>query len=399
MAGGEPGGPTGGWKKVIVSGSDAVLNNVTATSFSGDGSNLTNLPTGTSANNATITISAGNALTGGAAFTTNQSSNETITINHQDTSTASSVNNSGNTFIQDITLDTYGHVTGLTSATNTTAAVITKIDGAVNANEFARFSDGSTLHALTAAEVRSALNVANGATNVTNNNQLTNGAGYTTNSGTITGGGSSGRIALWNGSTSLTSDSGLLYNASANSLTATRYYIGAGSTSSPALAYSSQTSTGLYFGTSYMGISIAGTQRFYLNANGVRIDDSIGVNVTASSTDGRIDAGNDIVAYSSSDKRWKKNVKPIENALDKVSKIGGYEFDWKELTEEEKKTQHGNEGHDIGVIAQEVEKVLPEVVTTRENGFKGVKYDKMVALLIESIKELKSEIEELKRGR
>ena len=122
--------------------------------------------------------------------------------------------------------------------------------------------------------------------------------------------------------------------------------------------------------------------------------DVIGVNVNASSTDGRMDAGNDIVAYSASERRWKEKIKPIENALDKVSKIGVYEFDWKELTEEEKVTQHGNEGHDVGVIAQEIEEILPEVVTTRENGYKGVKYEKIVPLLIESIKELKAEIEE-----
>ena len=122
----------------------------------------------------------------------------------------------------------------------------------------------------------------------------------------------------------------------------------------------------------------------------------MGVNVNASATDGRIDASNDIVAYSTSDERLKENVKPIENALDKVSKIGGYEFDWKELTEEEKETIHGNEGHDVGVIAQEIEKVLPEVVTERDSGYKAVKYEKIVPLLIESIKDLKAEIEELK---
>lgn len=66
-------------------------------------------------NDATITITAGNALTGGGNFTTDQASNETITINHQDTSTQSSVDNNGSTYIQDITLDTYGHITGITS--------------------------------------------------------------------------------------------------------------------------------------------------------------------------------------------------------------------------------------------------------------------------------------------
>jgi hypothetical protein len=67
--------------------------------------------------NATITIAAGGGLTTGGAFTTNQSSNETITIDHADTSTQASVDNSGYTYIQDVTLDGYGHVTGLASAT------------------------------------------------------------------------------------------------------------------------------------------------------------------------------------------------------------------------------------------------------------------------------------------
>jgi len=74
-----------------------------------------------SPNNATITISAGNALSGGGNFTTDQSSNETITINHSDTSSQSSVNNSGSTFIQDITLDDYGHITNINSANVSTA--------------------------------------------------------------------------------------------------------------------------------------------------------------------------------------------------------------------------------------------------------------------------------------
>ena len=124
--------------------------------------------------------------------------------------------------------------------------------------------------------------------------------------------------------------------------------------------------------------------------------DQIGVNVAANGTNGRIDAGNDIVAFSSSDKRLKENIKPISKSLDKVLKLNGVEFDWKKLTAEEKKTIHGNEGHDVGVIAQEVEKVLPEVVQTRDNGYMAVKYEKMVPLLIEAIKELKAEIEELK---
>ena len=61
----------------------------------------------------------------------------------------------------------------------------------------------------------------------------------------------------------------------------------------------------------------------------------------------------------------------------------------------EKKNYTRNQGHDVGVIAQEIEEVLPEVVTTRDSGYKAVKYEKIVPLLTESIKELK-EIEEPK---
>ena len=116
--------------------------------------------------------------------------------------------------------------------------------------------------------------------------------------------------------------------------------------------------------------------------------------MAASSTIGRIDAKNDVVAFSTSDERLKDNITPIENALNKVSQVQGIEFDWIE-----KEGVHGNEGHDVGVIAQEIEKVLPEVVTTRDNGYKAVKYEKIIPLLVEAIKELQEEIKELKKDK
>jgi hypothetical protein len=97
----------------------------------------------------------------------------------------------------------------------------------------------------------------------------------------------------------------------------------------------------------------------------------------------------DIVASESSDKRLKDNIKPIQNAAEKISKIGGYEFDWND-------NQELYEGHDVGVIAQEIEEVLPEVVETREDGYKAVDYKKIVPLLIEGIKDLQRQIDELK---
>jgi len=72
-------------------------------------------------NDATITVSAGSGLSGGGNFTTDQSGNETITVNHADTSSQGSVNGSGNTFIQDITLDGFGHITNIGTNTLTTS--------------------------------------------------------------------------------------------------------------------------------------------------------------------------------------------------------------------------------------------------------------------------------------
>ena len=124
----------------------------------------------------------------------------------------------------------------------------------------------------------------------------------------------------------------------------------------------------------------------------VSFDGSLRVgSIGNNSTDGVIEATNDIVAFYSSDKRLKENISPLSDSLEKISKIRGVEFDWKKNEE-----IHPNEGHDVGVIAQEIEEVLPEVVTTRDSGYKAVKYEKIVPLLIEAIKELKAEIDELK---
>ena len=123
----------------------------------------------------------------------------------------------------------------------------------------------------------------------------------------------------------------------------------------------------------------------------------VGGTTTMNTTAGRIDATNDVVAYATSDRRLKENIKPIEHALDKVERINGVNFDWKELDEEGIKNIHGNKGHDIGVIAQEIEKVLPDAVTTRDSGYKAVNYEKIVPLLIEAIKEQQIQIDQLKR--
>lgn len=119
---------------------------------------------------------------------------------------------------------------------------------------------------------------------------------------------------------------------------------------------------------------------------------ALGVGVNPNATDGRIDASNDIVAYSSSDRRLKENITPIANALDKVKSLTGVEFDWKP----EHKKAHGYEGHDTGVIAQEVQEVMPTAVRTNDTGYLAVRYEKMIGLLIEAMKEQQTQIDELK---
>ena len=90
-----------------------------------------------------------------------------------------------------------------------------------------------------------------------------------------------------------------------------------------------------------------------------------------------------------SDARLKKNIEPIENALEKVSKINGYTFDRIDI-----------EGRRFaGVLAQEMLEVLPEVVHTDDKGMYSVSYGNIVALLIEAVKELKQEVENLKAAK
>jgi hypothetical protein len=106
---------------------------------------------------------------------------------------------------------------------------------------------------------------------------------------------------------------------------------------------------------------------------------------------GNINATGDIIAYFSSDVKLKDNISAIESPLEKISKINGVSFNWND-----KQSVYETGKKDYGVIAQEVEEVLPELVTTRDSGYKAVRYEKIVPLLIEAIKEQQHQIDELK---
>jgi hypothetical protein len=89
-----------------------------------------------------------------------------------------------------------------------------------------------------------------------------------------------------------------------------------------------------------------------------------------------------------SDSRLKDNLTPITNPVDKIKSLRGVEFDWNSGE------QVGT--HDVGLIAQDVEAVLPEAVTTQEDGYKNLAYTKVIPLLVEAMKEQQAMIEALK---
>ena len=106
---------------------------------------------------------------------------------------------------------------------------------------------------------------------------------------------------------------------------------------------------------------------------------------------GALNVGGDVVAYASSDERLKDNIELISNPIEKVQSLKGVTWNWNENADELQQSLPN-----VGVIAQDVEKVLPELVTDRDNGFKGVDYAKLTGLLIEAIKDQQKQIDELK---
>jgi len=135
----------------------------------------------------------------------------------------------------------------------------------------------------------------------------------------------------------------------------------------------------------------------------------LGVGTTASGTAGEIRATNQITSYYS-DERLKENIEPIQNALEKVMSLRGVTYNPNKLAES---FGFMNKDKQVGVIAQDVEAVLPEAVkpapfdniklqedieiSKSGENYKTVQYEKLVPLLIEAIKELSIEVQQLKQ--
>ncbi len=112
------------------------------------------------------------------------------------------------------------------------------------------------------------------------------------------------------------------------------------------------------------------------------IGSSVGIN-TITTIDGDLYVTGNITAYFPSDVNLKSNVKPIDNSVEKVNKLKGCSFFWNEKAGESKDGQK-----DYGIIAQDVEKIFPELVVEDKNGVKKVRYEGLIPVLIEAVKEL-----------
>tara|TARA_R110000744_G_scaffold55630_1_gene117497 strand:- start:419 stop:1978 length:1560 start_codon:yes stop_codon:yes gene_type:complete len=179
------------------------------------------------------------------------------------------------------------------------------------------------------------------------------------------------------GDYSATGDFVVIYNTSSGQFNYTGSYGGGGGGDTTSTSPWATHADGYYLSASQKNVGIGGTPDAYSSGYRLKVH-------------GTMAATADVIAYMSSDRRLKDNIKPIEDPIGKLKKIGGYSFDWNDK-------QNIYKGSDFGVIAQEIEEVLPSLVKDREDGYKGVKYDKIVSLLIEAVKDQQKQIDELKK--
>ena len=141
-------------------------------------------------------------------------------------------------------------------------------------------------------------------------------------------------------------------------------------------------------------LSTSGAGTIGTNLN---VTTSLGVGVSASGSAGDIRAVGNVTAYYSSDARLKENITPIEDALLLIKHLSGVHYDWSDDFIERSGGEDGFfvKKHDIGLIAQEVQAVIPEAVAEKPDGYLGVQYDKVIPLLVECIKELSAKVEKL----
>lgn len=228
----------------------------------------------------------------------------------------------------------------------------------------------------------------------------TNPNGYTSNTGTVVSVSGTGTVSGLTLSGTVTS-SGSLTLGGTLALTSLQITQALGYT-----PYNSTNPNGYNTGTvnsvgisSAIGLSIgsspvttSGVISIGATTDNVQIG-SLGVGRTApgAGLQGYIYASGDIVGFSSSDIRLKKDIFILENATELLSKLRGVSYVW----DPQSFDIHGYTGKDYGVIAQDVEKVFPEMVQHRENGYMAVRYEKLIGVLVAAINEQNKRIKDL----
>ena len=172
----------------------------------------------------------------------------------------------------------------------------------------------------------------------------------------------------------------------------------------PAFATTANFATAQFKGTSwYSHFNYSTTEDTYIRGgkagSKVIINDLGGlgnVGIGTSNPTEKLDVSGNIKATGTitpSDRRFKQNINPLQNSLAKILSLNGVSYDWRTK-------EFPNKGFDetkqLGFIAQEVEKVFPEVVRTGSDGFKGVDYVKLIPALVEALKAQQKQIDELK---
>lgn len=347
-----------------------------------------------------VLLGAGGAISGTTgAFSGNVTlTGSTPTLNLNNTAPTIATNSSGSTAAvfntNATTVNIGGGATSVNIANNASTASTVTVGGAITANSLSiNGTTGGTV-SLTSAVTSGTVNVFNGTTGT-----LNIGTGITSGSFNLGSGMTTGTMTIGTAAAGVVN---VRFNTSATNATTAALVVGGGVAAASAYFTSltvTNTITGSVSGNAGTAttatnatnvattgaVSTAGTYYVpFVASNG---SSNQGLSTTASlnfnPSNGTLTA---TLLVASSDEKYKTNVTPITNALDKVLQLVGVEFD---------RISTGN--HEIGVIAQQVEKILPEVVVTDlETGDKSVAYGNMVGLLIQAIKEQQAQIEYLK---
>ena len=180
------------------------------------------------------------------------------------------------------------------------------------------------------------------------------------------------------------SSSPLIWGDFANDIAAINGKFGVGTQSPDAKVTIVAASTGEVA----LRVKLGGGTKFKVESNGGA---AIGANYSSTPANGLYVHGDleyNAALTSVSDKRFKTNIKPIENAVERIKNINGVYYDW---NREKFPERDFTDKHQIGVLAQEIEKEFPELVRTGKDGYKSVDYTKLAPILIEAVKELNSE--------